>query len=727
MLAAAQYMYSQLLRPATAEEKAKGIAGMVELEDYPHYAAALFMHWAQKHKILVGGGRIPGTALEDINNTVRSSLATMADVTNPSLRSSYMTSLNSQIKGLMTAYDIGAIGINADGRVEVIGSAKLREDLGEAYGSFQTLLYFKKDKPEKGYVQLVSNLYSPGALSYYSSTGGSLYLDALLGVMVPWPNVSLTKKEEIFMAKAEPAHLRTAALTPAEMKAYMQGSTRITLTIGEESVERHMAKDDAQGITARQCMEHLKIDGRKAIRELFSFDAEETKALSFNMADDAQKMNRSKQYYFRITEEPATKTKTLEIGTEKDKETWESEGTEKTYALAIGTQSSGRGYAAVLGVNKVTLGKRDINETEVMLTPRINNSTERSSEYYALVADPPAGKYGYTIVLGNKQDYEEWKKTRGDALGKNARKITIKPQGENLRFDVEGITETRVLPAIKLMGGALFELYEDENGDYKFGGGGWQKEKPGWEVLGLIHALESEEFSGIVAGHYATIYADRLKASKAEALASLVVTTRKDFDVTKQWGVYILYYHNSAEVVVANTNKADEITRQALKQHGGRVAIESYEVRRGTEFYWKFIADAGAIKIEKEIEGKPASSDTTGYVMGGLQIGGNVSRYSTERWQLSLLSGYGSPMLANMLKLDGSQPLDTLPALSMIQYYLTNSSRFTEDIGFYIMASFAYYFGAGASTLTSPLTYQKSTGTWAGSYRSPYGSSYYGR
>lgn len=700
----AQYMHSKLYRDTVsgtgAEQK---VTGLQELDGNPHYATALGILWARKWNVLAGGGRLPGYAVLNMDQYINESFRNMSMMSG-NARASYMSSLNSQLKSLLeSSYGVGALGIRYDGKVEVVGSAKIRDDFEDVYGSMQSVWFFKKDTPTDGYAQFLADF---ARNSYYStsntttstssSTDYPSYLATRAGVMLPlgrYLDMRTLGKTEFTEPARAAVHLRRG-VNPEEMVLYLQGHTQLTFTRGKQTHRIKLEKEEyGKGMTGAEVLAQVKGRSGAPIKAVMLEALPKPlrqKRITTALAEDATaSTKRQAKYYFRVVQplEEDGEHK-LEIGTAKDVESWVSDGMDRSniYTLTLGTRVFGKRYDEILGIE---MSDTQVDNTTVRVSTRLTKGTSRR-KYYALVS---RDGNKYEILLGGEKDLEVWRR-KGHKIGVDIRAVTIKPKGKNLQFRIDGEEKSVWFPGVKLFGGPIFKFTpthtKDSSGNRL--STDIDTEVTGYEVGGLVEIFRSKRRS-IIAG---------LRKIKVDDSDRWEVTVSKrwqgkgTFTETDEMAAYIFYHHekHTVKVVIGDTSEQKSIESE-MTQQGFTGGFEWRKIRFKDSTSMGIVVDAGWITVPGQWRTKAAftDGDPSWYLRGGAYYGKEYG-YGLERvgWRAGFVGGKYYPYLQDTTL---TSP-DIITDMLQRGYYARTYGPQLQS-AWYVMAYFTMYWGHGST------------------------------
>ena len=730
-LAAVQFMYSNLFRPA-GSATGQPTGGMEALSKYPYYGAALFMLWAEKWKVVAGASRTPGYDFSTLSGVISNSFANMGAWQDRQTQAAYMTGLNTQLQTMLTMpYDTGSIGITSDGKVlfETTASWKMREDLGEAYGDLESIVFFNK-QARSGYLQLMANLVrfqlpfntfpqATTTTAYNPATENVAYLTTLLGIMVRGPDSFRVPDLRTSWFDRE-SEAQENGLSPLELRVMLEGKRSVSFTVGtgtplEAGMER---PEQVRGVNGDELRGYLSRGKKDALRMLLGkepSEAEENMALIFTKrAEETAKP--ATEYHFRVVR-PVEEGKEpyIEIGIAQDAEQWKKDGFEPKDIpqIKVGNTVQGRYYTEIFGRR---LQGVERNNTVVQLSRRLEKEpSSRSKTYYALLRGrEDEGVEGYTVLLGNEADYKEWKR-RGHELGTDVRRISMEPDAadaKRMKSRVEGVQATEWVPAIKIIGGPILRLSSaSPTAAYA-----------GYEVQGLVEFFRNNRLSVIFpAIHYAKLkdQVQGLEASRLEFGVSAALKGKKTLFTDDQLAIYILGYQDRVRVVLGTPNESKSMMDE-WKKTGGTIGFEWKRVTfGGRDFSVDTFVDGGLIKVptswlpatavataaqspsyglDLRLLGYQYMSPTHGvpYVRGG--AGCTWSDPATgRRYRVALVGGHGP----SYLWMEPIVPMSTVADLAALA---TNAQMFSSLQASYIMAYFTVFFGGEAPRLTPPST-----------------------
>lgn len=721
MLLAAQYMYSQLFGPQVVggwQSTAAWPGGMKResgviteegaITKYPHYGAALFMIWAKKNKVLIGGSRTPGYAFDQMNGLINDSFETMGTLQNREWQDAYINAQNDRLMDLMKhAWWMGAIGITHQGKVRVfdtVGSARLKEDLSQSYGDLESVLFFDK-KQEKGYAQLLASLFQYKTLYTDENTA---YLRLLGGLMSPWQKMTTASgKSTFWMRQAKPEHAK--GLTPAELKEYLEGRKSVEFKAGKAKLAIAMRKPEHyEGLTGQECLSYLSSQRKYAMQMLLGrVPSKKEGKMPIRLAEAAKKRIRTRNFYYRVVPAVAEGEKPyLEIGTRKDRKRWKEQGIDVkkyVFALNLGPKVQGAGYNWVLGFMP---SQEDRNNTQVFYSKRLRSALKRrSGSYYALIGDPEKSGEGYHILLGTEQDKREWE-AKGHDLRIDIKKVEFAPdpkEKDKLKFIVKGGMQTEYLPAIKVIAGPILEFTMEEDGGTSVAG---------YEIQALVDFIKSKRFNLIAGGHYAWLKGKRLSAERIEVILSAEFKKKRSLLSTEQMALYILGYQDKVRIVVGTPDEKTKIEDE-WKQIGGAIGFEMQKVKLGEESSLDFVLEAGEVTLPKtwlsyqnqvkEIEGETERT----FLRGGVSYTWSSGKYELKgkRFRIGVIGGWGPASLW----LRPPVSTNTVADLSNLGTY---AQLFGPDLNAaYFLAYFTMFYG-GTQAAVTPATYSPGTGTF---------------
>ncbi|MBU0532444.1 hypothetical protein KKB44_03040 [Candidatus Micrarchaeota archaeon] len=623
-LIAANYMYGRL----------EGWVGENEPEESTgeHYGRLLFMYWANRHRMLVGGERIPGFAnfysrIEDAMTQIQQNPQSEAQVLE-NLTETLRTELQSDIWRFALGY--GYDGENV--RLYTIGSLALDEE--RSYGNLYGLFLF--GRPTAFYADILGHFYGYTDLIITENEDGtpqvsressiSPWLDLYTGIgIVDWPSLDLMRYERDVTITPGTDVVGALQDVYSEMGSGTYNGQRLIRNYGQPLVD--LVRERGEELTwmirpQNEVAGELRTRGGDPVVDsvmayTFGDRIDELSDADYNRAGEmlvdiygelrrsVPNLERLQREYGREVVEIVRQHSSDLSWLLRPEDDMRAEFTRRATGDSLEERIAGIELASpaitsdelsgeevqllfeqnltgvLLGItNAQNVQGLAADGYDVILGTYLREDEERHGTFYVMmspVSERP-GSRG-SIVIGNEADYEEWRQN-DRYIGRGVARLEV-TRGEegDYTFTFSGDRRLRAFTAERVIGGITLPLTEEDYENYR--------PERNWTVGGIVHLLQDHQNDWLAGALYG------IRDYENEEWRQLTISTALRHQLsntatyTDQIWWYVFFNRATGTVVLGSEDVFEN--DDELRDVCGQLGCDMEEIRRttaGTGITW---------------------------------------------------------------------------------------------------------------------------------------------
>lgn len=602
-----------------------------------HYATVMMMYWVNRHGMLAGVGREP--AYVNIYKKIERAMTQIQY--DPTRETEVLTNLNKSLKDDLQR-DIWsfALGYGYDGekiRVYTIAGGRLDEE--RSYGNLYGLVLF--GRPTKAFADILGHAYRYAPLVISEDSSGEFqvqhdsytpWLDLYGGFgMVNWPawEGMRYEREVTIPAKADLTHALKDAYVEVGSSSY--NGQRIVHSYGEELAAivsensadlSWMVRPQAQiaGELKTRVEEDEDPVARLAVTQLFADRmsdltdddykeaAQAIRDVYIELRKPAPDIKRlQKEHTMGLVDIVAKQSSDLswillppdKIRNEFGRKAAIEGSVEDKIASRVSipkapTKSdlTGEEVRQIFAQNpeKVLIGflnpdsryGLESDRYDIMLGSYLREDKGRHDKFYVMLTPPAVrGEARGSIIVGNKDDYEEWRR-HDRYIGRGVRRVDVSKEEGNYKFTFSGDKRQYWAAGEKIIGGITLPLDSSEYDRYRA--------KRNWTVGGLIHLLSDHQNDWLAGALYG------LREYGARQWDQLTITTSLRHQLTNtatysdQIFWYMFFNRITGRIVVSSKDvfaEGNEAELNDVCQQLGGCAVKDFgRTTGGTGITW---------------------------------------------------------------------------------------------------------------------------------------------